>query len=155
MFDTFRGLPLHVLVIHFVVVLVPMGATATIAVMVRPAWRAQFARYVAAGNVALLGLTFVTVRAGLAFKKRLDPTGEGGLPGYDHQTYGEILLWIMLALATVSVITWLAARADQFHPAALSGLVAIVVLLAVAAIGMTMVTGETGAKRWSFLVSQN
>ncbi|HVE26669.1 MAG TPA: hypothetical protein VNC22_14770, partial [Sporichthya sp.] len=74
MFDSFLGLPLHVLVLHFTVVLVPLGAMATVAVMVRHDWRARFLPHVAAGNVALLALTFVTVRAGLALQGDLDPT---------------------------------------------------------------------------------
>lgn len=151
MFDTFRGLPLHVLVLHLVVVLVPLTSAGTAAVFLRPKWRAKFGGFATAATVAMLALTFITVRAGIAFKNRLDPSGEGGIPQYDHQRYGTILLWIVLALAVVSLITWRASLMDNLSPAALTGLVAVVVLLAVGATVMTAVTGETGAKRWSYV----
>src|SRR3954468_22252925 len=139
------GLPLHVLVLHFTVVLVPIGGMATAAVMVRQQWRDRYLAHVAAGNLALLALTFVTVRAGLALQGDLDPT-RTSVPTHDHEAFGKALLWIVVALAAVSLITWLASRADNFAPAALTGLAAVVVLLAVASAGMTAVTGHTGSE---------
>lgn len=151
MFDSFLNLPLHVLVLHFTVVLVPLGAMATVAVMVRQQWRARFAPFVAAGNVALLGLTFVTVRAGIALQHRLDPTGES-VPTHDHEAFGKALLWVVLALAVVSMVTWAASRAANFAPAALTGLAAVVAALAVVSAGMTVVTGHTGSEsHWGAL----
>lgn len=145
------NLPVHVLVLHFAVVLIPMGAMATIAVMVRQEWRTKFAMYVAAGNVGLLALTFVTVRAGLDLQVKLDPTRQN-VPTNDHETFGKALLWIVLALAVVSVITWLASRADNFAPVALTGLAGVVALLAFASAGMTVVTGHTGSEsHWGAL----
>jgi hypothetical protein len=144
-FDSFLGLPLHVLVLHFTVVLVPLGAMATVAVMVRHDWRARFLPHVAAGNVALLALTFVTVRAGLALQGDLDPT-RTSVPTHDHEAYGKALLWIVAALAAVSFITWLVSRTDHFAPQALIGLAAVVAVLALASAGMTAVTGHTGSE---------
>ena len=139
------NLPLHVLVLHFAVVLIPMGATATIAVMARPQWRTRFAPYVAAGNIALLALAFVTVRAGIALQHHLDPTGEN-VPTHDHEAYGKALLWTVFALAVVSTVTWFASRAPRFGPAALTGLAGVVALLAFASAGMTVITGHTGSE---------
>lgn len=151
MFDSFMGLPLHVLVLHFAVVLIPLGATATIAVMVRQDWRTRYSAFVAAGNVALLGLAFVTVRAGLALQHHLDPTRQS-VPTHDHEAYGKALLWIVLALAVVSVVTALAARAPHFAPTALTGLAAVVAVLAVISAGITVITGHTGSEsHWSAL----
>ena len=42
MFDTIDGLPVHALVVHAVVVLLPLALLGTIAIAVRPAWRARF-----------------------------------------------------------------------------------------------------------------
>lgn len=145
MFDTFMSLPLHVLVLHFTVVLLPIGAAATVAIMLKPAWRTQFARYVAAGNAALLVLTFVTVRAGYALQDKLDPTHES-VPNNDHEELGVTLMWIMVALAVVSVVSWLATRMDNLAPAALTGLAVVVALLAVVSAGFTVVTGHTGSE---------
>ena len=38
-FDLINGLPVHPLVVHAVVVLVPLAALGTIAIALRPAWR--------------------------------------------------------------------------------------------------------------------
>src|SRR4051812_31992980 len=70
MFDTFLGLPLHVLVLHFTVVLVPISAIATTAVFLYRPWRAAYGARMVVGNLAMLALTFVTVRAGLDLQAR-------------------------------------------------------------------------------------
>ncbi len=155
MFDTFMSLPLHVLVLHFAVVLIPMGAAATVAVMLRPAWRDRLAMYVAAGNLALLVLTFVTVRAGYALQEKLDPTKQS-VPTNNHEQLAETLLWIMVGLTVVSVITWLAVRMDSFAPAAATGLAAVVAVLAVTSAGFTVVTGHTGSdSHWGSLYAKS
>ncbi|MCW2828706.1 MAG: hypothetical protein JWQ67_2322, partial [Marmoricola sp.] len=42
MFDTFNGIPLHPLVVHAVVVLLPLAILGTIAIAVRPGWRGKY-----------------------------------------------------------------------------------------------------------------
>lgn len=42
MFTQFDGLPVHPLVVHAVVVLLPAAVLGTIAVAVRPAWRRRY-----------------------------------------------------------------------------------------------------------------
>ena len=49
MFDLINGLPVHPLVVHAVVVLLPLAALGTIALAVRPAWRRPYG--VARGRV--------------------------------------------------------------------------------------------------------
>ncbi len=41
MFDLINGLPIHPLVVHGVVVLLPLAILGTIAIAARPAWRAD------------------------------------------------------------------------------------------------------------------
>lgn len=148
MFDSFFGLPLHVFVLHFTVVLLPIGASATIAVMLRPAWRARFAQYVAGGNVGLFVLTFITLRSGYALQTDLG----GGVPVNDHEALAETLLWIMLALAVLSVTTWLGTRTGGMAPTVLTGLGVTVALVAAVSIGFTIATGHTGSNsHWGFL----
>ena len=43
MFDSFLGLPLHPLVVHGAVVLLPLAALGVIALVLRSAWRERFA----------------------------------------------------------------------------------------------------------------
>ncbi|MCX6467463.1 MAG: hypothetical protein NTW05_28360, partial [Pseudonocardiales bacterium] len=55
------GLPLHPLVVHAVVVLLPLAALGTVACALRPSWRAQLA--VPTLLVALAGTAAVPVAA--------------------------------------------------------------------------------------------
>ena len=48
MFDTINGMPLHPLVVHGVVVLLPLAALGTIAIAVRPVWRRTYGHLVVA-----------------------------------------------------------------------------------------------------------
>lgn len=71
MFDTVRGLPLHVLVLHATVILVPLGALITTAVLLRSSWRQHYFGLLAAFNLGLLALTFITVQAGAELQEQL------------------------------------------------------------------------------------
>jgi fatty acid desaturase len=146
LFDTFMGLPIHILVSHFTVVLVPFSAMAVIAVSLRKAWREKYAGPLAAMNVAMLALTFVTVRAGLNLKLRYRASGDTETPKFNHETLGQTLLWIMVALAVVSLLTWAVGRMGTVPPAAAIALAGVVALLATSSIVFVTLAGHTGAK---------
>jgi hypothetical protein len=139
MFDTIFGLPMHVLVIHATVVSLPAAALVTIAAVSRPAWRARFAPWIALLNLAILGLTFVTVRSGLALFHRL-----GRIEVAErHRDLGNILLWIVVAFAAASVLLWLVQRSGQRVLA--TGVAALVALLAGATAVQTILVGHSGS----------
>jgi hypothetical protein len=139
MFDTIFGLPMHVLVIHAAVVSLPAAALVTIAVVARPAWRARFAGWVALLNAAMLVLTFVTVRSGLALFHRL-----GQLESVlRHRDLGNILLWIVVALAVASALLWLVQRAGR--PVLVTAVAAVVALLGGATAVQTILVGHSGS----------
>jgi hypothetical protein len=142
MFDTVFGLPMHVLLVHATVVSLPAAALVSVAVVVRPAWRARFAAGVAALNVAMLALTFVTVRAGLTFFERLDRIGVAEV-AKRHRDLGNILLWIVVAFAVASVALWAVQRAGQ--PALTTVVAALVVLLGGATAVQTLLVGHSGS----------
>lgn len=66
MFDTVFGLPLHTLVVHAVVVLVPLAALGTVAIAAVPAWRARFGVPVLLLTVAAVASVPVAVQSGSA-----------------------------------------------------------------------------------------
>lgn len=151
MFKSFMNLPTHMLVLHFTVVLIPLAALATCAVCVVGKLREKFLLYVAGVNVGLLVLTFVTVRAGYALQGKMDPTRRN-VPNNDHAGWGDALLWVVLALALISALAAALSRLDVKNPAALAGLGLLVAALAVAAAGVTIVTGHTGSQsHWGYL----
>ncbi len=108
---TLDGIPLHPLVIHAVVVLLPLAALGTVAIAVRPAWRRAFG--VPVLLIALAGVAAVPVAT---------QTGEqlqNALPGPNpaiafHQSLGEMLLpyaAVFLVLLAVTVVIGI--RADR------------------------------------------
>jgi hypothetical protein len=146
LFDTFMGLPTHILVLHFTVVLVPLSAFATIAVFLRTEWRKKYAGWLAILNVAMLAVTFVTVRAGWDFQHRFRILGDTETPGDNHENLGKALLWIMVALAALAVIAWWICRMPNLAPVVGLGVGGLVASVAVASIVLTALAGHTGAK---------
>jgi len=104
MFDLIDGLPLHPLVVHAVVVLLPAAAMGTIAIAVVPSWRRRYG--VLVGLIALVATAMVPVatRTGAALMRRVGP------PAGNHQALGGELLWFALPLV---VLLWLLVLADR------------------------------------------
>lgn len=157
MFKTFMDLPLHILVLHFAVVLIPMSAMVTAAVFLRTPWREDYGAVVVALNVSMLALTFVTYKAGEALKDKLNPDDSfKAPPTHHHEGYGKTLLWTMVALVVVVAITWAIGRTPGTMPMVVTGLSVVVAGLAVAAMVFTVVTGHTGSEsHWGYLYAKH
>ena len=108
MFDTVLGLPVHALVVHVVVVLVPLAAAGLVAVVVRPAWRRAYAPVVALLATAGLAAVPVAIFSGRRLKSRLDAGGVVADQIHTHQqmanlvVYPTVAMWL-LALAVLYV----------------------------------------------------
>lgn len=146
MFDTFTGLPMHILVSHFAVALIPIGATATIAVAVYKPWREKFAGLVALGNVGLLAMAFVTLRSGEDLMDRYRELGDTASPRFDHESLGRTLVWIMLATTIASMLVWAVQPLRTKAPAAVLALAAVVVGLSVTTLVYSYRAGHTGSE---------
>ena len=55
MFDLINGIPLHPLVVHAVVVLLPLAVLGTIAIALRPSWRVRYGPLVVAAAAVVDG----------------------------------------------------------------------------------------------------
>lgn len=139
MFDTISGLPLHPLVVHAVVVLLPLMAIVTVAVAVRRRWR-SVAPYVVVANAVVVGLAFVAEQSGEMLQRRLRQFNPG--VAQEHGEQGELVIYVALGLLAASVLVWLTSRSARLVPFA----VAVAVLAGAGAIGWTYVTGESGAR---------
>ncbi|HEX2894006.1 MAG TPA: DUF2231 domain-containing protein [Marmoricola sp.] len=95
MFDLVNGLPVHPLVVHAIVVLLPLGIVGTIAMAVRPGWRHHYGWLVVAVTAAATVLVPIATSSGEDLEKRVGDPGE-------HAELGDQLIWFALPLLLLS-----------------------------------------------------
>lgn len=147
LFDTVMGLPMHPLVVHVAVVLLPLSALGLIALVIVPRWRGSFGWLVLGGLAVGTAGAFIAKESGEALSKRV------GLP-QEHADWGDKLPLLAAALFLVAVVWfWLDRRSRRASSSDASGapnvltrlLGALAIVLAVAAAGLTVVVGHSGA----------
>ena len=137
MFDTIAGLPLHPLVVHAVVVLLPLMALLTIVVAVRKDLRERFSWWVVGANGVIFLITLVAKEAGESLQKSL-----GGQVAQEHGQLGSVLPYFALFLTLASAATAVTNRNKALGPVA----VVVSIIAAVAAVVWTVRTGDSGAR---------
>lgn len=148
-FDLINGLPVHPLVIHAAVVLVPVTALGLMVMAVWPRFSARHGWLVVGSAVIATLSSFVARQSGEALEERV------GEAGFDHADLGEVMPFFAAALLVAVVVLWLIDRsAPDSGPAprrALRVVVAVVgVLIAVANLVWVFRVGDSGAKSvWS------
>ena len=144
MFDTVLGLPVHALVVHGVVVLLPLMAVITAVVACMPRWRVHAAWPVVVVDAGLVGMTLVARQSGEALQERL-----GGQVAMQHAELGRNLVWFAVALFLASLVVALVRRSGK---AALGASLAVVA--GVFALWWTIRVGHSGSEAvWSGIVS--
>ncbi len=104
MFDLINGLPVHPLVVHAVVVLLPLACLGTLAIAVRPVWRSRYGVLVVACAAAATALTPVATSSGEALERHVGSPGE-------HAELGDQLIWFAVSLLVLSLaLVWLDRR---------------------------------------------
>jgi predicted membrane protein DUF2231 len=144
MFDTFRGLPVHALVVHGVVVLVPLAAVGLIAVAVRPAWRRPYAPLVALLATAGLALVPVATMSGQKLEERVNAGGVVAKQIQDHEDMARLVIWPTLAMWLVALVLLVMDRRGRSGPP-MTVLAVVAVLVALAAAGQVAIAGELGS----------
>lgn len=150
MFDVVAGLPLHPLVVHAAVVLVPVAAIVVAVAGVWPRFRRWAGYLPAALGLAALVVVPIATQSGEALEQRL------GEPPYieRHADLGEALIpWVVALAVTGGVVTaleLLRRRGRLLH----RGVVVVVAVTAVAvgigAVVQTVLVGHSGATAvWS------
>ena len=139
MFDTISGLPVHALVVHAVVVLLPLMSLVTIAVAVRPRWR-HYAPAVALIDAVVVVCALVVKESGERLQARLQQLNPA--VAHDHSQQGRLVPYVALAVFVAAVLVWATQRFPRIVP------LAVVVALGAGATGIywTYVTGESGAR---------
>ncbi len=155
MFDTVFGLPVHILVIHVVVVLGPLTALLAIGYAARPAWRPALAWWLVAGAV-LTGITGIVAGAsGEDLERRVralpDVTPARLEIVHDHAEAGDlarVLCILLMLLVLAAVFALLPPSGEPRVGGRAVGLVTAVALVVVG-LGTTAsvtLTGHSGAK---------
>ena len=143
-FDTVLGLPIHALVVHGVVVLLPLMAIITAVVAFVPRWRAAAAWPVVVIDAGMVAMTFVARQSGLALQARL-----GGQIAQEHAAIGRNLIWFALAMFLASLVVAVMRRSQRATMGAVLALVAGVFV-----IWWTVRVGHTGADAlWKGIVA--
>jgi len=136
-FYTLTGLPVHALVVHFAVVLLPLAALGVIASIYMPKFRQRYFLASMIGLVIGSGAAYVAKESGEALAERI------GLP-VRHSDMGTYLV-AATALFVVSTLGWnyLRNKSRSNNPGVIGNAVA---LLGVVVIALTLITGHTGAQ---------
>jgi hypothetical protein len=144
MFDTVLGLPVHALVVHGVVVLLPLMAIVTAVVACVPRWRARFAWLVVVIDAGMVAMTLVARQSGEALQSRL-----GGQVAQQHAALGKNLFWFAFAMFLASIVVAVVRRSPRATLGAVFAVVAGVFVVV-----WTVRVGHSGAfALWSGIVA--
>ena len=159
MFDYIFGLPMHALVIHAVVVLVPLSALCAIAYVARPSWRTVLRWPTAAGAVVSGVSAFVAAESGEQLLVRVSATRASTTDFellQEHIDWGDrakifCLVFMVLTLAAVWFVRPPERETPRNRP--IEVLLSVLVILgAVAAVTTVVLAGHAGSEVvWSGL----
>ena len=133
------GLPLHPLVVHAVVVLLPLAALGALAVVVSGTLRDRYGWLVVACGVAAAGAAIVAKVSGEALASSLGV----GQRVATHQSYGALVPYPAVALAIALPVALLLRRRGSMTGWWVAAAVAAVAALA--ALELVLLTGHSGA----------
>jgi cytochrome b involved in lipid metabolism len=141
LFDTIAGLPLHPLVVHAVVVLLPVAAIALILIYFVPKWRLAYGWLTLAALAAGTAAAFAAKESGEALADRV------GLPA-EHAQWANLLVPVSIVLFVVAAVWfWLQRKAAAASTTSIAAVVtgAVASVLAVAVLVLTVLVGHSGA----------
>ncbi|MGW5192816.1 DUF2231 domain-containing protein [Kribbella sp. NPDC004138] len=147
MFERFGDLPLHVLVIHLTVVLLPVAALTGIVFAVVPRWRRLLRWPALVLGVGTVICAYVAKKSGEAFVTAVPTLAKVVAL---HEKRGNLLFWYCLTFAVVAVAAFLLlrerdGRTGTSRPLELLTQAAVVVV-GVLVIWQTIRTGDAGAR---------
>jgi len=140
--DTVGGLPVHALVVHAAVVLLPLTALGAILIALKPAWSRRFGIIVVLVGFVAVGATVIAKESG----ERL--AAHVGLP-QTHAQLGDRLPLVAAVLFVLVLILWLKDRGipgNRRRPAWVSVLAIIVIIASCITVWWTFRVGDSGAR---------
>jgi uncharacterized membrane protein len=144
--ETVGGIPLHPLVVHAVVVLVPLVALGVLTMALVPRWRTRFGSLVLATAVVVTALVPVATQSG----EQLEESRPESDLIERHAELGDSVLFGAVPLLVLAVaLWWLGRRAERGAPVPgwLNVLVTVLsVVVAIAATVQMVLVGHSGAE---------
>lgn len=146
-FDVISGLPLHPLVVHFAVVLLPLAALGLVLLVIVPKWADRY------GLLTLLALAGGTAAAFVAKESGEALASHMGLPA-THAAWGDQLPLLSVGLLVLAAAWYVLHRRNSSggrpRSAATTILGVLAALMALVVTGVTVLVGHTGAEAaWS------
>ena len=140
MFDLINGLPVHPLVVHAVVVLLPLAVLGTVVVAAVPRWRVRYGVLVLAVAAAATLMIPISTQSGEALEHRVGDPGE-------HAELGDQLIWFALPLlALVAALVWLSWRGQHLPRTAPMIVAVLAVVVGLGALVQVYRIGDSGAR---------
>ncbi len=143
------GIPMHPLVVHAAIVLIPLAASGVIVMAIWPRFSRQYGWIVAAVAVVAAASSWAARFTGEALANMV------GSPLFNHDQLGKIMPFFATALAIVVVALWLIdRRAPEPGSAPRGGLrtavAVLAVIVALASLVWVIRVGHSGSKSvWS------
>ncbi len=155
MFDTILGLPVHALVVHAVVILVPLSAAGVVAIAAVPRWRERFGTLVLLVSTAALVTVPVATRSGGKLEERIGAKGVVARQIDDHKEIGELVLWPTLAMWALAIGLVLISRRGS-SKGAVTVVAVLAALAAIVAAGVVVRAGHLGSTAvWSCTIGSD
>lgn len=149
MFDTFQDLPVHSLVVHATVVILPLAAIMIALAAVYPRFRAWIGPGAAIAGVVAVVLVPITTMSGEKLEDRLaiPETCKGVYEAIEHhEDLATWLIWLVLLMALLGIAGYLLHRGGTASKAVVSAVAILSVLAAATVIVQTVRIGHAGSQ---------
>jgi uncharacterized membrane protein len=120
-FDLVNGIPVHPLVVHAAVVLIPLTALGLIVMAIWPRFSARYGWLVVGSGVVAFVSSVAAKESGEVLEGRV------GEPGYDHAELGDVMpifAAVLLVVVALANLFWVYRVGDSGAKSAWSGKVA-------------------------------
>jgi uncharacterized membrane protein len=134
---TISGLPVHALVVHFAVVILPIAATALIAMIYMPKIKSKYSFITTIGVVLGSAAALIAKQSGEALAERIGNPAE-------HADYGSLLTYAAFVLLVLTLVWYRSSKGRRSRTVTPLG--HVTVLAAIAVLALTFLTGHTGAQ---------
>lgn len=152
--ETIQGLPVHILVVHAVVVLVPLCAVAVVVMVFSRLWRERLRWPLLILLTGALVSTFVARQTGEWLRGKLAAKGISSPDITRHVDYGSKAIWFVLLFWLV-VVGWLYVDARRPPAATVARVLGVAsVVVALVATGWIVIAGHLGSTAvWKGIVT--